>query len=66
MDLIFENFQMQFILESIKVFLLLYDMIMFCSQADESYLIGPAASQLSYLRKDKILEVAKHSGAQVY
>lgn len=33
-------------------------------QADEAYHIGPAASQESYLRGDKILEVVKRSGAQ--
>ncbi|KAJ3027341.1 UNVERIFIED_CONTAM: Methylcrotonoyl-CoA carboxylase subunit alpha, mitochondrial [Siphonaria sp. JEL0065] len=33
-------------------------------QADEAYLIGPAASSESYLRMDKILEVAKRSKAQ--
>jgi 3-methylcrotonyl-CoA carboxylase alpha subunit len=33
--------------------------------ADEAYLIGPAASALSYLDTEKILSVAKHSGAQV-
>lgn len=32
--------------------------------ADEAYNIGPAASQKSYLRGDKILEVAKHAGCQ--
>ncbi|KAG8538541.1 hypothetical protein GDO81_022465 [Engystomops pustulosus] len=37
---------------------------MHVSLADEAYLIGPAASQQSYLRGDKILQVAKESGAQ--
>jgi 3-methylcrotonyl-CoA carboxylase alpha subunit len=32
--------------------------------ADEAYCVGPAASRESYLRADKILEVAKLSGAQ--
>lgn len=32
--------------------------------ADEAYAIGPAASQLSYLDFNKILNVAKNSGAQ--
>lgn len=32
--------------------------------ADEAYCIGPAASQKSYLRGDKILEVAKQTGCQ--
>lgn len=32
--------------------------------ADEAYCIGPAASRESYLRADKILEVATQSGAQ--
>lgn len=32
--------------------------------ADEAYCIGPAASQKSYLRGEKILEVAKSVGAQ--
>ncbi|KAE8603810.1 hypothetical protein XENTR_v10014472 [Xenopus tropicalis] len=37
---------------------------MHVSLADEAYLIGPAASQQSYLAMDKILQVAKRSGAQ--
>ncbi|WP_323751148.1 acetyl/propionyl/methylcrotonyl-CoA carboxylase subunit alpha [Marinobacter sp.] len=32
--------------------------------ADEAFLIGPAASSESYLKADKIIEVAKQSGAQ--
>ncbi len=32
--------------------------------ADEAYLLGPALSKESYLRADKILEIAKKSGAQ--
>jgi 3-methylcrotonyl-CoA carboxylase alpha subunit len=32
--------------------------------ADEAYLIGPAPAKESYLRGDRILEVAKRSGAQ--
>ncbi|MDH5714387.1 MAG: acetyl-CoA carboxylase biotin carboxylase subunit, partial [Candidatus Aminicenantes bacterium] len=32
--------------------------------ADEAYLIGPPPSAESYLRTDKIIEVAKSSGAQ--
>src|SRR5512135_2485903 len=31
--------------------------------ADEAYLLGPAPSRESYLRVDKIIEVAKKSGA---
>ncbi|MBW8012013.1 MAG: acetyl-CoA carboxylase biotin carboxylase subunit [Chloroflexi bacterium] len=31
--------------------------------ADEAYLLGPAASSESYLRMDKIIEIAKKSGA---
>jgi len=34
-------------------------------KADESYCIGPAQSQQSYLNKDLILDVAKQTGAQV-
>ena len=33
-------------------------------QADEAYLIGPASSAESYLRADRIIEVARKSGAQ--
>ncbi|HEX6941209.1 MAG TPA: acetyl-CoA carboxylase biotin carboxylase subunit [Longimicrobiales bacterium] len=32
--------------------------------ADEAYLIGPAASAESYLRADKLIEVAKRAGAE--
>jgi acetyl-CoA carboxylase biotin carboxylase subunit len=32
--------------------------------ADEAYLLGPAPSRQSYLRGDKIIEIAKQSGAQ--
>jgi 3-methylcrotonyl-CoA carboxylase alpha subunit len=32
--------------------------------ADEAYLLGPAAAKESYLRGDRILEVAKRAGAQ--
>ena len=32
--------------------------------ADEAYLLGPAPSRDSYLRGDKIIEIAKKSGAQ--
>ena len=34
------------------------------AMADEAYLIGPPPSQQSYLRQDRILDVAKRSGAQ--
>lgn len=37
---------------------------MHVAMADEAYHLGPAASQESYLRGDKILEVAMSSGAQ--
>ncbi|MCG8427473.1 MAG: ATP-grasp domain-containing protein, partial [Chromatiales bacterium] len=37
---------------------------MHVSMCDEAFLIGPAAAKDSYLRADKILEVAKASGAQ--
>eukprot|EP00057_Strongylocentrotus_purpuratus_P027279 XP_011681753.1 PREDICTED: methylcrotonoyl-CoA carboxylase subunit alpha, mitochondrial-like [Strongylocentrotus purpuratus] len=37
---------------------------MHVAMADEAYHIGPAASQLSYLNKQKIIEVAKASGAK--
>ncbi|XP_078738944.1 methylcrotonoyl-CoA carboxylase subunit alpha, mitochondrial isoform X1 [Lampetra fluviatilis] len=37
---------------------------MHVAMADEAHHIGPAASQLSYLNMDRILEVARHSGAQ--
>ena len=36
-----------------------------CLQADEAYCIGPPPSSESYLRQNKIIEVAKNSGAQV-
>lgn len=32
--------------------------------ADEAYLLGPAPSKDSYLRSDKIIDIAKQSGAQ--
>jgi len=32
--------------------------------ADEAFLLGPAPSKESYLRADKILEIAKLSGAE--
>ncbi|MFV8571535.1 acetyl/propionyl/methylcrotonyl-CoA carboxylase subunit alpha [Marinobacter sp. SBS5] len=34
------------------------------AMADEAFLIGPAASSESYLKAEKIIEVAKESGAQ--
>lgn len=34
-------------------------------QADEAYCIGPPPSNESYLRQDKIIQVAKRTGAQV-
>ncbi|BBB26624.1 acetyl/propionyl/methylcrotonyl-CoA carboxylase subunit alpha [Amphritea japonica] len=34
------------------------------AMADEAFLLGPAPSSESYLRADKILEIAKQSGAQ--
>ena len=34
------------------------------AMADEAFLLGPAASSESYLRADKIIEIAKSSGAQ--
>eukprot|EP01132_Coremiostelium_polycephalum_P006181 gene6181-7695_t len=37
---------------------------MHVSMSDESYLIGPAAAKDSYLRGEKLIEVAKKSGAQ--
>uniref|UniRef100_A0A182N8R7 Methylcrotonoyl-CoA carboxylase subunit alpha, mitochondrial n=1 Tax=Anopheles dirus TaxID=7168 RepID=A0A182N8R7_9DIPT len=37
---------------------------LFVKQANEAYNIGPAASQQSYLRGDKILAVAKRAGCQ--
>jgi len=37
---------------------------MHVAMADEAFLIGPAESQKSYLRGEKILEVAKKTGAQ--
>jgi acetyl/propionyl-CoA carboxylase alpha subunit len=35
----------------------------YVSQADESHLLGPAPSRESYLRIDKLLEIAKKAGA---
>ena len=36
----------------------------YVSQAEEAYAIGPAPARDSYLRGDKILEIARKSGAQ--
>src|SRR5438045_2864760 len=36
----------------------------YVSQAEEAYSIGPAPARESYLRMDKILEIARRSGAQ--
>lgn len=38
---------------------------MHVSMADEAYCIGPPPSNESYLRQDKIIQVAKRTGAQV-
>ena len=35
------------------------------AQADEAHCIGPAPSGESYLRQDRIMEVAMATGAQV-
>ena len=43
------------------IFMCICDLV----KADESYCIGPAQSQHSYLNKDRILDVAKQTGAQV-
>ncbi|KAI8850214.1 3-methylcrotonoyl-CoA carboxylase, subunit alpha [Chytridium lagenaria] len=37
---------------------------MHVAMADEAFLIGPAASQESYLKMEKIIDVAKRAGAQ--
>ena len=36
----------------------------YVSQAEESYLLGPAPSRESYLRIDRVLEIARNCGAQ--
>src|SRR5687767_3769153 len=36
----------------------------YVSQAEEAYAIGPAPARESYLRMDKILDIARKSGAQ--
>ncbi len=36
----------------------------YVSQADESFLLGPAPARESYLRIDRLLEIARKSGAQ--
>ena len=36
----------------------------YVSQAEEAYCVGPAPARESYLRMDKILEIARKSGAQ--
>lgn len=38
----------------------------FVSMADEAYCVGTAASKDSYLRMDRIVDIAKKSGAQVF
>src|SRR5262245_59856165 len=36
----------------------------FANEADEKHVLGPAAPKESYLAMDKVLEVAKRTGAQ--
>ena len=36
----------------------------YVSQADEAYLLGPPPARESYLKADRILEIAKKCGAQ--